>query len=153
MALVDTYAADSVAFIIGGYRVEGWDRISIYYEAPQFKIIKGIRGKNTRVRNPNTAAVIEVELASGNSASNIFESIVNEDMRLGTGNFGVQIKDILGHELFFSSEAFVEGWARKDYEEEASSRVWKIHCLSSVVSDGGGGNAFAQIGERVRNLF
>lgn len=152
MALVDTYAADSVSVLLGGWRIEGWDRVSIIFETPQFKIIKGIRGKNTRVRNPNTAATVEIELASGNDASKVLDKVVSEDMRLGTANFNLQIKDLLGHEVFFSNEAFVEGWSRKDYEEEATSRIFKVHCLSSSLGSSGG-NSFSQITERIRNLF
>ena len=153
MAQVETYAADSVAFILGGWRVEGWNRISVFYESPQFRVIKGIRGKNSRVRNTNTAAVIEVELASGNDASMIFDQIVAGDHTYGTARFNLQIKDILGLELFFSNEAFVEGFARRDYEGEASSRVWKIHCLSSSITSNVARSAFDQIGERIGGLF
>lgn len=153
MAIVDTYSAEDVSFLIGGWRAEGWDKISITYPTKQFKTIRGIRGKNSRTRNRDSGVVIEVETVGGNKLSKVFEEILNQDLQYGTAKLSIQIKDLLGYELFFSQDVFVEGYARKDYQAEVSNRVWTLNSLTSSSSSGGEGLSVASLVNQIRGVL
>ena len=153
MSSVTTYSAEDVSFLIGGWTAEGWDKITITHNAKQFKTIRGIRGKNSRTRNKDSSVVIEVETVGGNQLSKVFEEVVNQDLRYGTAKLTVQIKDLLGHELFFSSDVFVEGYAKRDYQAEVSNRVWTLNSLSSSISSGGDGLSVSSIVDQIRGVI
>lgn len=148
-----TYSPKEVILTISGTRVEGWDRISVIPEAPNFKIVKGIRGVNTRVRSKSTACAVEVEILAGNPIGNAFEQLVDLDIASGTARLSIQIKDNLGHEVFYSSEGFLEAPARRDYALEASTRVYTFRCLSRSMSDSGDGLSLMSLVNKVSSIF
>ena len=57
---VMTYSPTDVKLIVAGYPVAGWETISISRVSPGFQPIYGIRGKDTRSKNPKTSSVIRV---------------------------------------------------------------------------------------------
>lgn len=128
---VQVYAPSDIIFTFGGYVLENWDTISVKRTTPTYKIVKGIRGKNTRVRSQNTAAEITVTLPITSVANAVFGEVVAQDELYGTGRLVVTIKDVQGFEVFSSTEAYVANPADKEYGPEMSSRSWTIHCLSS----------------------
>lgn len=136
----------------GGYRVEGWERISIRHLQPSFRLVEGIRGKNTRVRINNTAAEIEIALTQTSPTNNIFSQIVEADEQYGTGRIELTIKDVLTGESFQSTEAYLERPADKTFDADVTERVWKIVCLSSKSSMGTGG-ALGSLVDKISSFF
>lgn len=134
MSEVVTYSPSEVALTFGGYSLEGWDSISVSRAMPSFRQVNGIRGKNSRVRLNNTAANIEVQLPQTSEANYIFQQLVVLDEQYGTGRLNLTLKDQQGVEVFFSSEAFVEGMSDREYSSDITARSWKISCLSSSFS-------------------
>ena len=128
---VMTYSPSDVIITFGGYVLENWDSVSVKRSSPSFKIVKGIRGKNTRVRTQNTSAELTLTLPITSVANAVLGEIVYKDELYGTGRLSITIKDVQGFEVFYSSEAYVEKPADKEYGPEMSSRAWTIHCLSS----------------------
>lgn len=143
---VKTYSPSDVHMTFGGVLVEGWESIRIIYPQAYFKIVKGIRGKNTRVRDRNTSATVEVVLLQSSDINYIFDTIAEMDRFYGTGRLELMIKDRNGQEVFYSSEGFLESPADRLYEGDLKERAWTIHCLSS----GTGGNT---TGSFVGDLF
>lgn len=128
---VQTYSPSDVIITFGGYVLENWDTVSVKRTTPSFKIIKGIRGKNTRVRSQNTSAEVTLTIPITSIGNTVLGEIVAQDELNGTGRLIMTIKDVQGFEVFSTAEAFVEKPADKEYGAEMSSRAWTIHCLSS----------------------
>lgn len=149
---VREYSPSEVVMTFGGYRVEGWERISIRHLQPSFRLVEGIRGKNTRVRINNTAAEIEIALTQTSPTNNIFSQIVEVDEQYGTGRIELTIKDVLTGESFQSTEAYLERPADKTFDADVTERVWKMVCLSSKSSMGTGG-ALGSLVDRISSFF
>lgn len=126
-----TYAPDEVALTFGGYIVEGWDSITVKRSSPAFQIKRGIRGKNTRVRNRDTSAVITLVCPQTSNVNKILTDLVTQDEITGNGRLSLSLIDGSGWEVFSSSEAFVDGLADREYEANESDREWVITCLNS----------------------
>lgn len=135
---VQTYSASKVILSIGGYNVEGWDKITISPDMPTFRQINGIRGKNARVRLQNTGATIKVEVPLTSVLNPIFYELVKLDAKQGTGRLEITVKDVMGWELFSTTKAYVEAPAEAEFSEKIASRVWTIRCLDSERDKGSG---------------
>ncbi|MCK9530500.1 MAG: hypothetical protein M0R77_08065 [Gammaproteobacteria bacterium] len=149
---VREYSPSEVVMTFGGAIVEGWERLSIRRMHPSFRIVEGIRGKNTRVRIGNSAAEIDITLSQTSPTNLIFSQIVTLDEAYGTGRIEITLKDVLTGEVFQSTEAFLERPADKEFEAESSERVWKMYCLSSDMTMGSGGN-WGSLVDRITSLF
>lgn len=131
---VKTYSPSDVHMTFGGIVVSGWDSISIMRRSQTFRTIKGIRGKNTRVRDRDTSATIEVVLAQSSDINYILDTVAEMDSIYGTGRLEITIKDRNGEEVFYTSEAFIEKPSDKIYDDDLQTRTWTIQCLSSGTS-------------------
>ena len=88
-----TYRPGEVTLSICGYVVDGWTSIAIARNAPTFKQIRGIRGKNTRVMNADTSGTIRVNLTQTSVANDVFSELLAMDKRFATNRLEVTIKD------------------------------------------------------------
>lgn len=158
MSEISTYSPDSVILTIGGAYLVGWNSIAISRDSGQFNVIKGIRGKHTRVRSYDTAASIVIELPFSSEWNDIFSEIVTQDLQSATGRIEILLKDNSGRSLFKSSQAFVTRYADVTFDSTISSRVWNIQCLSTdVYVVGGSSNPSASLlsnaYSNISNLF
>lgn len=126
-----TYSPSSLNIIISGYRIVGWDSLSIKRHTPNFKLIKGIRGKNTRIRDKSTAVEITLSIDQTSPAQAVLMDIASQDLSYGTGMLSVSLKNPHGSEVFFSAKAFLEGHSTIDMGGDLSKRDWTILCLDS----------------------
>lgn len=149
---VREYSPTDVIMTFGGSVVEGWDKITTQRINESFKIVEGIRGKNTRIRINNTAATVEITLSQTSPTNYIFSEIVRMDEEYGTGRIEVMIKDIMTGEVFSSTEAFLERPSAYTFEEDISDRVWTMHCLSSNFSIGSS-SPLGSLVENFRSIF
>ena len=136
----------------GGYRVEGWNKIVVRQQHPTFSVVHGIRGKNTRKRINNTSAEIEISLDQTSPTNTIFSEIVKLDAQYGTGRIELTLKDTLTGESFASTDAFIEGYADKEFDSDLSDRVWRIQCLTSHSTMGSGG-ALGSLVDKISSFF
>ena len=104
---VNTYSPKDVVLTVSGYQFTGWDSISITRSAKGFNTIRGIRGKNTRVRNTDTSATITISLLQSSQGNDVLSSIHEQDLAFGTGRIVLMLKDNSGRSVFASNEAFV----------------------------------------------
>lgn len=137
---VKTYAPDEVFLTFGGYTVEGWNSIILRKRIPEFKFIQGIKNKNTRVRNKNSHATIEITVDLTSDVNQIMSSIVSMDLSMGNAVLHLSLLDKSGSELFSSNEAYVTGEADRTYDSSLSDRRWIIECLNSNFQEVGGSN-------------
>lgn len=150
---VKTYAPDDVYLTFGGYTVEGWNSITLKKRISEFRLIQGIRGKNTRVRNINTHATIEINVDMTSDLNQILSSIVSKDIATGGAVLYLSLIDKSGTEQFSSNEAYVSGEADRTYDSTLSARVWTIECLNSRFNDGGNAANNTSIFDMIGSLF
>lgn len=149
---VKEYSPSDVVITFGGAVVEGWERVVVKRNNPTFKMIEGIRGQNTRTRNLNSAAVVEIVLAQTSPTNYIFSQIVALDERTGSGRIEITIKDVLTGETFSSQEAFLEKPSDMSWEDDLTERTWTMHCLKSRFEAGSGG-ALGSLVDRVMSFI
>lgn len=149
---VKTYSPSDVIITFGGASVSGWEKITITRTIPSFKMVEGIRGKNTRIKLNNSAATVDIELTQTSDMNSVFSQIVAQDERTGTGRIEITIRDVMGGEIFSSMQGYLEAPATKTYEGEISSRTWKLVCLSSS-SEQGSGWSLGSLVDKVTSLF
>ena len=140
---VYTYNPSSVTLTFGGYPLTGWDTISFKKNAPGYTAIRGIRGKNTRVRNKDLSSTITFSCLQTGEANDIMSEIHRLDLNYGTARIALTLKDNSGQTLFSSSEGFIVDFPEVVFSGDFEYRVWTIYCLTTE-SIRVGGNAEAQ---------
>lgn len=130
-ASVNTYSASDIVLSFGGYTVVGWDEISVRRDTAQSNFIRGIRGKNTRIINPNTSSVISVVCPQTSAAHAVFSQIVAGDLSTGgNGRMQINLKDINGGLVLSSNEAYVTGYPDVSYKNSIENYTWLIQCYA-----------------------
>lgn len=133
-----TYSPGQVVVSICGYIVDGWSNISVAFNSPVFRQVRGIRGKNTRIRNKDTSATVRISLIQSSVANDVLTNLLSEDRNSGASRLDITIKDNSGTGLFASSTAYIEGFPEMGYSASQSERVWTVLCdASSNVTVGG----------------
>lgn len=140
-----TYNPQQVQLIVGGYTVTGWESISIARTVSGFQPIRGIRGKNTRVFNQDTSAMITVPLIQTSPANDVFAQIHNLDLTNGTGRLEIMLKDRSGGGIYSSIEAYIVGYPEVTYSGTFSYRNWQIFCQSTSFNPNGNSSAVSSI--------
>lgn len=133
---VFTYSPRDINLIISGHKVVGWNSIRVSLMSPSFRVIKGIRGKNTRVRDVDSSATVALSLDQTSVSNSLLEQIAFQDKQTGNGRLSVSLSNPHGSEMFFSDTAFIEGKSDIMFEGEITGREWVIHCLQSDQSSG-----------------
>lgn len=155
---VSTYSPSDVILTFGGYTVTGWQSIEIERSTPGFKVIRGIRGKNTRVRNRDTSAAIRVSILQTSYANDILSDVHEKDLETGYGRIEIGLKDTSGSSIFKSKEAYIVKYPSTKYSNDFEYRDWEIFCLTTSVFKTGGNNLgqgglFESVIERALDLF
>lgn len=144
---INTYSPSDVTLMIDGYKVSGWESITIKRDRDSYTFISGIRGKNTRVRNYDKAATISIELLQTSEAHDILNEIHRKDIvdndteefaTTDSARLVVTLKDKSGTSSFQSEDAYIVGFPEIKYTQGFESRVWVIKCLTTNIFKIGG---------------
>lgn len=125
---VFTYRPGEVTFTVCGYLVEGWTSIAVARNAPIFKQIRGIRGKNSRVKLRDASGTIRIGLTQTAISNDVFSELVSLDRSTGTVRLEVVIKDTAGTSLFSSTTAYIESFPETTFSASQTERNWTILC-------------------------
>lgn len=125
-----TYIPSKVYIEISGYRVQGHVSASVSLDTPTFRTIKGIRGQAVRVRNSHTTGKLALTLLQTSPANDLFSDIAQKDIIWGTGRLTIVVKDESGSSLFFTDNAYINGFPTLDFSAVAGTREWTFNCLS-----------------------
>lgn len=136
---VYTYSPSDVVLSVGGYIISGITSVAAQRNTPAFKIVRGIRGQNTRVYNKDTSAEMTVTLLQTSISNDLFSIIEQEDEKYRTGRLEISLKDTSGTTVWESDEAFIEGLPSTTLGKDLTDRTWKI-CMLSTRSVTTGGN-------------
>lgn len=137
---VNCYSPKDVILSIGGYQLTGWQSINITRTLKSFQVIKGIRGKNTRVPTPDTSATITISLLQSSASNEVMSSILSNDIIKGTSRITLTLKDKSGSSVFSSVEAYITGYPTTAYTGQFEYRQWEIFCQTTTTYVIGGNN-------------
>lgn len=135
---VMTYSPTDVKLVVAGYPIAGWETISINRIAQGFQPIPGIRGKDTRSKNPKTSAIITVTTVMTSQTNDVLSYIHDRDLQYGTGRIVLTLKDNSGRSVFSSNEAFIQGFPEVVFSGNAEYRSWKLYCQTTETYNVGG---------------
>ena len=144
---VYTYSPSEVILDISGYRITGFNSIRVSRNSPPFKMVKGIRGRNSRVRNRDTSCSITLDILQTALANDVLSDLIGLDLFSNSVRLNLSLTDALGNSKIESSNCYVENWPEVVYSDDLQFRRWVLTCLdTSVFIAGGnaklGGNAF-----------
>lgn len=144
---VNTYSPSDVDLLLGGYKITGWKSISIKKDTESYTMIKGIRGKNTRVRNYNKSAMIEITLAQTSATHDVLSQVHHSDIvdsdadELSTSDCArleVSLKDRSGTSTFQSEDAYIVSYPDVTLSDKLEDKVWRIQCQTVNIYTVGG---------------
>lgn len=128
---VTTYSPGDVKLTIGGYQIVGWQSISISRTVKGFNVVRGIRGKNTRVPNRDSSATIQFSLAQFSPSNDVLSYIHELDLDEGTARIALTLKDGSGGSVFSTNEGYITGYPTTTYSGGFEYRNWEIFCQST----------------------
>lgn len=128
---VNCYSPKDVILTVGGYQLTGWQSINISRTVKGFTVIRGIRGKNTRVPNVDTSATITISLLQTSQGNDVLSYIHELDLSEGTGRIELMLKDNSGRSVFSSNEAYITGYPTSTYSGQFEYRNWEFFLQST----------------------
>jgi hypothetical protein len=155
---INTYSPDNVDLIIGGYKVFGWDRISIQRNVQGYTPYVGIRNKSTRTRNTNTSATLSLSIIQTCPVNDVLANVHALDLQYGTGRLVITLKDNSGRSIFSTVDGYITAYPAAEYTSEIEYRVWNIYCQTTATWVYGGNTKpqtklFDNIVDKVSGLF
>lgn len=135
---VNTYSPKDVLFEIGGYQLTGWQSITTNRTVKGFTVIRGIRGKNTRVKNVDTSATITISLIQSSQGNDFLSYIHDLDLDEGTARIALTLKDKSGRSVFSSNEAYITGYPVATFSGQFEYRNWELFCQTTGTYTVGG---------------
>lgn len=159
---VNTYSPKDVSLNIGGYPVAGWQNITISRSVKGWTVIRGIRGKNTRVRNNDTSATMVITLMGSSPTNDVFSKIHELDLQTGTARIALTLKDTSGNSVFSTNEAYITSYPPVAFTGQIEDRTWELFAQTteSYVVGGNGrpvtslfDNALNEVSDFINNLF
>lgn len=159
---VNTYSPKDVILTISGYQLTGWQSITINRTVKGFTVVRGIRGKNTRVKNVDTSATINISLLQTSQGNDVLSYIHDLDLDEGTARIVLTLKDKSGRSVFSSNEAYLTGYPTATFSGQFEYRNWEIFAQTTSTYTVGGNarpttdlldNALSEIGNFVDDFF
>ncbi len=128
--MVNTYSPNDIVLSIGTYIVTGWNNITVA-RTDVTKMVRGIRGQNTRSVSLDSSCTIAVEVLQTSTTNDVFSEIVSQDRVKQTGRIELQLKDSSGRSVLNSNNAYISNFPDIVYGSEIGTRTWIIQCLDS----------------------
>ena len=159
---VQTYSPKDVILTVGGYQLTGWQSINVSRSVKGFTVVRGIRGKNTRVKNVDTSATITLSLIQSAQGNDVLSYIHELDLDEGTARIALLLKDRSGRSVFSSNEAFITGYPTATFSGQFEYRNWELFCQSTGTYTVGGNakpatdlldSALSEAGKFIDNIF
>lgn len=140
MAL-STYVPSETQCIISGYRVDGWNKIIITRNAPTYKQVRGIRGKNTRIRQFDSSASLSFEVPMTSVVNEVFNACVLQDLAERSVRLDITITNTTNSTIFRTGTAYVLAYPEYTFENDLSIVKWQLVCDESSFQIGGNKSA------------
>lgn len=134
---IATFAPSLTTCIISGYILEGWNKISIARNTPVFRQIRGIRGKNTRVRNRDTSATITFEVYQSSMVNSVFSLCLEQDEISESVRLEIVLTNDSNDIQFSTTTAYVVGYPEVVIDDGLNVMRWQLACEESNLFAGG----------------
>lgn len=134
---VATFAPTLTTCIISGYAVEGWNKISIARNTPVFRQIRGIRGKNTRVRVRDSSAMITFEVHQSSIVNSVFSLCLEQDEISESVRLEIVLTNDSNDIQFSTTTGYVVGYPEVVIDEGLNVMRWQLACEESNLFAGG----------------
>lgn len=135
---VQCYSPKDVILTVGGYQLTGWQSITISRTVKGFTVIRGIRGKNTRVKNVDTSATLTISLLQTSQGNDVLSYIHGLDLEEGTARISLMLKDRSGRSVFSSNEAYITGYPTAPFSSQFEYRNWEFFAQTTDTYTVGG---------------
>ena len=157
-APVMTYSPFDVTVNIGDYVIPGVVRITITWNEIPFRLVRGIRGVNTRVRSRDNSATLTLELLQTSIGNDVLYQILEQDIVFGSARLELSVSDLSGGLRVFTDQAFVQKYPDVQLSNDLDNRVWEIGMLNVKAPELGGNSKtatdyFQNISQRISSLF
>lgn len=128
---VNTYSPKDVILTIGGYQLTGWQSINVTRSVKGMVPIRGIRGKNTRVKSTDSSATILFSLIQTSQSNDVLSAIHERDLLESTGRLTLLLKDNSGRSIFSTNEGYITGYPVSTFSGGFEYRAWEIFCQTT----------------------
>lgn len=126
-----TYVPSNVVLLISGVQIEGWNTIKITRNAPSFKQVRGIRGKNTRTRINDSSATITIDAPQTELINEVFSKCLEADEQTGDVRLDITLREITGTSFFNTTTGYVLGRPELTYSNSLANNTWSLSCDDS----------------------
>lgn len=127
---VFSYIPEQIKVYVDAYEVTGLISITATKDEDSFKLVKGIRGKNTRVRQKNNSYTVQLELQQVDPVNDFLTDVHLLDTQSdGVGYFNLLIQDLNGTTRFSSDTAYIQKIPDIQYSLDFNNRTWVIRTL------------------------
>lgn len=131
--MINTFSPSDVALQIDGYTVSAWETIELKKDTESYNFIKGIRGKNSRVRNYNKSALLTISVLQTSETHDILSEIHSLDIAHGESTadcarLSITLKDRSGTTAFQSDDAYIVSYPSVKFSQDFELREWRIQC-------------------------
>lgn len=149
-----TYSPHEVGIEVAGYTVSGFNAITVSGQEDSVTLVKGIKGKHTRIRNKDTSCLITISVLQTSYANDVFSEIVRLDKIYGRCLVNVYLKDRSGSTIIKSSNAYITGYPTLELTENVGERDWVIQCMSTdTLIVGGNQQNMVSVFDTLTSLF
>lgn len=152
---VNTYDPSSVDIMVSGYIITGWVDVKVEWDNPPFRIVPGIRGRNTRIQNLNSSGVVTISTLQTSVSNDIFSMLLRQDELTNSARISFTLKDKSGSTYIKSDEAFLLEYPSVEFiGDDLVDRKWQIvlmNCTDRRV--GGNAKPFDTVLENINKLF
>jgi hypothetical protein len=136
---VATYSPSDLVIEVAGYQVTGWVSVNISKQTASFQLVKGIRGKNTRIRNRDDSLTIQIAVQQTSLANDVFSEIVRQDRLYSTGKLTLRVSDPSGKYTAQSDSFFIEDYPTVSFTDNIETRTWTFHAEYMLEQSPGSG--------------
>ena len=146
---VRTFDPSDMRITWGGVPISGYapEFLSAAHDLPTFRLVQGIDGRTTRIRNKLTGGRISVTLSMGSRSNADLSAALLLDQETGLGSLPFVAHDEKYTNLIFAPFAFIETFPPLDYSNEAVDRTWVFATPNLIMYCGGLKNASNSVGQ------
>jgi hypothetical protein len=128
-----SYVPSNVVLLISGLQIQGWNNIRISRNAPAFRQIRGIRGKNTRTRIKDSSATLTIETPQTSLVNEVLSKCLEADLETGAVRLEITLKETTGTSFFSTTTAYITAYPELSYSNSIGSNTWTLSCDESQV--------------------
>lgn len=129
-----TFAPHEVEVKVCDYTLSGVVEVSVSFPDKPFKVVKGIRGRNTRVFNKSKHCIINLTLLQTSVSNYILSDLHTNDIVRNNVMLKVQVKDLGGGTQLLSEQAFIASFPDFNFNDGLNNRTWAIECTSYITA-------------------